>query len=124
MEVNSLAELLSRLKLEKYIEIFETENIDLNLFLELNDADLMEIGIKVCLYPYFIIINKTIKQLKILQISFVFFLHDFNLYLVCASVSLIISKINNEILGIRPTQENAECNTAISDRWDAYSLYK
>ncbi|EFO21641.1 hypothetical protein LOAG_06847 [Loa loa] len=46
MEVNSLTELLTRLKLEKYIEIFETENIDLNLFLELNDTDLMEIGIK------------------------------------------------------------------------------
>ncbi|VIO98096.1 conserved hypothetical protein,hypothetical protein [Brugia malayi] len=46
MEVNSLTELLSQLKLEKYIEIFETENIDLNLFLELSDADLMEIGIK------------------------------------------------------------------------------
>ncbi|VDK72505.1 unnamed protein product [Onchocerca ochengi] len=46
MEVNSVTELLSRLKLEKYVEIFETENIDLNLFLELNDADLMEIGIK------------------------------------------------------------------------------
>ncbi|VDK88515.1 unnamed protein product [Litomosoides sigmodontis] len=46
MEVNSLTELLSRLKLEKYIEIFENENIDLNLFMELNDADLMEIGIK------------------------------------------------------------------------------
>ncbi|KAL3984743.1 Ankyrin repeats (3 copies) family protein [Acanthocheilonema viteae] len=46
MEVNSLTELLSRLKLEKYIEIFENENIDLNLFLELNDADLTEIGIK------------------------------------------------------------------------------
>ncbi|VDK89638.1 unnamed protein product [Onchocerca ochengi] len=49
MEVNSLTELLSRLKLEKYIEIFETEKIDLNLFLELNDTDLIEIGIKVCL---------------------------------------------------------------------------
>lgn len=49
MEVNSLTELLSRLKLEKYIEIFENENIDLNLFLELNDSDLTEIGIKVCL---------------------------------------------------------------------------
>uniref|UniRef100_A0A915PUP7 NAD(+) ADP-ribosyltransferase n=1 Tax=Setaria digitata TaxID=48799 RepID=A0A915PUP7_9BILA len=46
MEVNSLTELLSRLKLEKYIETFENENIDLNLFLELNDSDLMEIGIK------------------------------------------------------------------------------
>lgn len=48
MEVNSLTELLSLLKLEKYVEIFENENIDLNLFLELKDADLMEIGIKVC----------------------------------------------------------------------------
>lgn len=55
MEVNSLTELLSRLKLEKYIEIFENENIDLNLFLELNDADLTEIGIKVCSYSHFII---------------------------------------------------------------------
>ncbi|VDO43569.1 unnamed protein product [Onchocerca flexuosa] len=46
MEVNSLTELLSQLKLEKYIELFEIENIDLNLFLELNDDDLIEIGIK------------------------------------------------------------------------------
>ncbi|VDN17499.1 unnamed protein product [Gongylonema pulchrum] len=46
VEINSLTDLLSRLKLEKYIETFEDENIDLNLFLELNDADLTEIGIK------------------------------------------------------------------------------
>ncbi|VDM36942.1 unnamed protein product [Toxocara canis] len=45
-DITSLSELLSRLKLDKYIAIFEAENIDLNLFLALTDTELIEMGVK------------------------------------------------------------------------------
>uniref|UniRef100_A0A915C5X3 NAD(+) ADP-ribosyltransferase n=1 Tax=Parascaris univalens TaxID=6257 RepID=A0A915C5X3_PARUN len=45
-DITSLSELLSRLKLDKYVSIFEAENIDLKLFVELNDTELMELGVK------------------------------------------------------------------------------
>lgn len=54
MEVTSLMDLLSRLKLDKYISTFEAENIDLGLFLQLNDEDLTEIGIKVYIHIQFL----------------------------------------------------------------------
>ncbi|VDK48467.1 unnamed protein product [Anisakis simplex] len=45
-EITSLAGLLSRLKLDKYISIFDAQNIDLKSFLLLNDAKLIEMGVK------------------------------------------------------------------------------
>ncbi|MFH4973542.1 hypothetical protein AB6A40_000251 [Gnathostoma spinigerum] len=45
-EVESLDDLLNKLKLEKYKEVFMKENIDLTLFLRLTDVELSEMGIK------------------------------------------------------------------------------
>uniref|UniRef100_A0A914W6K6 NAD(+) ADP-ribosyltransferase n=1 Tax=Plectus sambesii TaxID=2011161 RepID=A0A914W6K6_9BILA len=43
----TLAEFLGALKLEKYLHTFEEQKVDLQLFLQLSDADLSELGIKL-----------------------------------------------------------------------------
>lgn len=45
-DVTSLPELLMKLKLDKYIGIFESENVDLKVFLQLTDSELTEMGVK------------------------------------------------------------------------------
>jgi hypothetical protein len=42
----TLAEFLTALKLDKYIGTLEEQQVDLQLFLELTDADLNQLGIK------------------------------------------------------------------------------
>lgn len=46
-EIKLLSDLLQQLNLEKYIPIFEAENIDLKLFLQLTDTEIAEMGVKV-----------------------------------------------------------------------------
>ena len=45
-ELPSLASFLEGLKLDKYIPVFEQQNIDFETFLSLNDVELKEVGIK------------------------------------------------------------------------------
>mmetsp|Transcript_16942 Transcript_16942/g.49935 ORF Transcript_16942/g.49935 Transcript_16942/m.49935 type:complete len:171 (-) Transcript_16942:283-795(-) len=44
--VDSVPQLLTKLKLPKYIDLFDEEEIDLPTLLTLDDADLVEIGVK------------------------------------------------------------------------------